>query len=126
MEITPKAFSLLYPQAFIVVTNSLDSPDNMLASNALYPGVANVGKDKHGLSIGISICSAKFKHEGDAIMQHQPVFKLHPVRLPVKPPLRCTESITILHLLEHTCYYSVLHSLCTRALSGLPVKRIHH
>jgi len=59
----------------------------MLASNALYPGVANVGKDKHGLSIGISICSAKFKHEGDAIMQHQPVFKLHPVRLPVKPPL---------------------------------------
>jgi len=59
-------------------------------------------------------------------MQHQPVFKLHPVRLPVEPPLRCTESITILHLLEHTCYYSVLHSLCTRALSGLPVKHIHH
>ena len=37
MEITTKAFSLLYPQAFIVVTNSLDSPDDVLANNALYP-----------------------------------------------------------------------------------------
>jgi len=28
MEITPEAFSPLYPQAFIRVINSLDSPDN--------------------------------------------------------------------------------------------------
>jgi len=58
----------------------------MLTNNALYPWGTSVGKDKHGLSIGISICSVKFKHERNAIMQHQPVFKLHPVRLPVEPP----------------------------------------
>ena len=37
MEIIPEAFSPLYPWAFIIVINSLDSPDNMLANNALYP-----------------------------------------------------------------------------------------
>ena len=37
MEIKPEAFSPLYPQAFIVVIDSLDSPDNMLTNNALYP-----------------------------------------------------------------------------------------
>ena len=31
--------------------------------------------------------SAKFKHERNAIMQHRPVLKLHPVQLPVEP--RC-------------------------------------
>ena len=87
MEIIPEAFSPLYPWAFIIVINSLDSPDNMLANNALYPWGTSVGKDKHGLSIGLSIGSARFKHERNAIMQHQPVFKLHPVRLPVEPPL---------------------------------------
>jgi len=89
MEIIPEAFSLLYPQAFIRVINSLDSPDNMLTNNVLYPSGTgtSVGKDKHGLSIG----SAKVKHERNAIMQHRashaPVFKLHPVQLPVEPPL---------------------------------------
>ena len=29
-----KAFSPLYPQAFIIVINSLDSPDNMLTNKA--------------------------------------------------------------------------------------------
>jgi len=28
MEIMPEASSLLYPRAFIIVINSLDSPDN--------------------------------------------------------------------------------------------------
>jgi len=56
----------------------------MLANNALYPWGTSVGKDKHGLSIGLTIGSAKFKHKRNAIM---PVFKLHPVRLPVEPPL---------------------------------------
>jgi len=42
-----------------------------------------IGKDKHGLSIS----SVKFKHERNVIMQHQPVFKLHLVQLPVEPPL---------------------------------------
>jgi len=39
MEIIPEAFSPLYPQAFIRVINSLDSPDNMLINNVtvLYP-----------------------------------------------------------------------------------------
>ena len=59
MEIIPEAFSPLYPWAFIIVINSLDSPDNMLANNALYPWGTSVGKDTHRLSIG----SAKFKHE---------------------------------------------------------------
>jgi len=76
MEIIPEAFSLLYPRAFIVVINSLDSPDNILTNNALYPWGTSVGKDKHGLSIGLGIGSVKFKHERNAIMQHQPVFKL--------------------------------------------------
>ena len=67
MEIIPEAFSPLYPRAFVVVTNSLDSPDNMLTNNALYPWGTSIGKDKHGLSIG----SAKFKHERNAIMQHR-------------------------------------------------------
>ena len=68
MEIITEAFSPLYPRAFIKVINSLDSPDNMLTNNALYPWGTSVGKDKHSLSIG----SAKFKHERNAIMQHQP------------------------------------------------------
>jgi len=72
MEIITEAFSPLYPQAFIIVINSLDSPDNMLTNNALYPRGTSVGKDKHSLNIGLSICSAKFKHERNAIMQHQP------------------------------------------------------
>ena len=38
--------SLLYPRAFIIVINSLDSPDNMLTNNALYPWGTSVGKDK--------------------------------------------------------------------------------
>jgi len=59
----------------------------MLTNNALYPWGTSIGKDKHSLSIGLSIDSAKFKHERNAIMQHQPVFKLHPVRLPVELPL---------------------------------------
>jgi len=63
MEIIPEAFSPLYPQAFIIVINSLDSPDNMLTNNALYAKGTSVSKDKHGLSIGLSIGSAKFKHE---------------------------------------------------------------
>ena len=67
MEIIPEAFSPLYHQAFIIVINSLDSPDNMLTNNALYPWGTSLGKDKHGLSIGLSIGSAKFKHER---MQH--------------------------------------------------------
>ena len=46
----------------------------------------SIGKDKHSLSIGLSIGSVKFKHERNAIMQHQPVFKLRPVWLPVKRP----------------------------------------
>jgi len=37
MEIIPEAFSPLYPRAFIIVINSLDSTDNMLTNNALYP-----------------------------------------------------------------------------------------
>ena len=44
LEIIPKAFSLLYPRAFIVVINSLDSPDNILTNNALYPRGTSVGK----------------------------------------------------------------------------------
>ena len=59
---------------------------NPVTNNALYHWGTSVGKDKHGLSIG----SAKFKHKRKAIMQHQPVFKLHLVQLPslpVKPPL---------------------------------------
>ena len=68
MEIIPEAFSPLYPRAFIIVIDSLDSSDNMLTNNALYPWRTSVGKDKHSLSIG----SAKFKHERNAIMQHQP------------------------------------------------------
>ena len=87
MEIIPDAFSPLYPRAFIIVINSLDSPDNMLTNDALYPRDTSVGKDEHSLSIGLSIGSAKFKHERNAVMQHQPVFKLHPLRLPVEPPL---------------------------------------
>ena len=79
-------FFTAVPRAFITVINSLDSPDNMLTNNALYPWGTSVGKDKHGLSIG----SAKVKHERNAIMQHRanhaPVFKLHPVQLPVEPP----------------------------------------
>ena len=54
MEIIPEAFSPLYPRAFIIVINSLDSPDNMLTNNALYPWRASVGKDKQSLRIGIS------------------------------------------------------------------------
>ena len=69
MEIIPEAFSPLYPWAFIIVINSLDSPDNMLTNNALYPWRTSVGKDKHSLSIGLSIRSAKFKHERNAIMK---------------------------------------------------------
>ena len=90
MEIIPEAFSPQYPQAFTIVINSLDSPDNMLKNNALYPSGTSVGKDKHSLSVGISIGSAKLKHKRNAIMQHQPVFKLHPVQLPVEPPLVTT------------------------------------
>ena len=71
-EIIPEAFSPLYPRAFIIVTNSLDSPHN---------------KDKQSPSVGLSIGSAKFKNERNAIMQHQLVLKFHPVRLPVEPPL---------------------------------------
>ena len=37
MDIKPEAFSPLYLQAFIVVINPLDPPDNMLTNNALYP-----------------------------------------------------------------------------------------
>ena len=33
-----------------------------------------IGQDKQGLSIGLSIGSVKFKHERNAIMQHQPVY----------------------------------------------------
>ena len=87
MEIIPEAFSPLYPKAFIIVINSLDSTDYMLTNNALYPWGTSVGKDKHGLSIGLTIGSVKIKHERNAIMQHQPVFKLHPIRLPVEPSL---------------------------------------
>ena len=36
VEIIIEAFSRLY-RAFITVINSLDSPDNMLTNNALYP-----------------------------------------------------------------------------------------
>jgi len=99
MEIIPEAFSLLYRQmqASIIVINSLDSPDNMLTNNVLYPWSISVGKDKHSLSIGISICSAKFKHERNAIMQRQPVFKLHPVRLPVELPLLATTVFVTFH-----------------------------
>ena len=68
MEIITEAFSPLYPRAFIIVINSLDSPDNMLTNNALYPWGTSAGEDKHSLSIG----SAKFKHERNAIIQHQP------------------------------------------------------
>jgi len=102
MEIIPEAFSPLYPRAFIVVTNSLDSPDNMLTNNALYPWGTNTGKDKRGLSIGISICSAKFKHKKNAIMQHQPVFKLHLVQLPVEPPLSFNSFEKELHNCSNT------------------------
>ena len=63
MEIIPEAFSPLYPRAFIVI-NSLDSPDNMLTNNALYPWGTSVGKDKHGLSIGISIGSGSSNTKG--------------------------------------------------------------
>ena len=63
----------------------------------------DVGKNKHGLSIGLSIGSAKFKHERNAIMQHQPVFKLHLVQLPVKPPLGATwHSLSWCSLLSHS------------------------
>ena len=89
MEIIPEAFSSLYRQAFILVINSLDSPDNKLTMHCTPKGTST-GKDKHGQSIGLSIGSAKFKHERNAIMQHQPVFKLHPVQLPVDPPLSKT------------------------------------
>ena len=70
MEIIPEAFSPLYPRAFIIVINSLDSPHNNLPNNALYPWRTSEGKDKQSLSIGISIGSAKFKHERNAIVQH--------------------------------------------------------
>ena len=60
------------PGAFIIVINSLDSPDNMLTNNEIYPWHTSVGKDKHSLSIGLSIGTTKFKHERNAIMQHQP------------------------------------------------------
>jgi len=86
MEIIPEAFHRC-TRAFIIVINSLDSSDNMLTNNALYPWGTSIGKDKHGLSIGLTIGSVKIKHERNAIMQHQPVFKLHPVRLPVEPSL---------------------------------------
>ena len=72
MEIISEAFSPLYPWAFIIVTNSLDSPHN---------------KDKQSPSVGLSIGSAKFKNERNAIMQHQLVLKFHPVWLPVEPSL---------------------------------------
>ena len=81
MEIIPEAFSLLYPRhsdQFFGFTRP---------NNALYPWGTSVGKDKHGLSIGLSTGSANFKHERNAIMPHQPVFKLHPVQLPVEPLL---------------------------------------
>ena len=78
-----RLFHRCTPRAFIIVINSLDSPGNMLTNNALYPWGTSIGKDKHGLSIG----SAKFKHERNAIVQHQPVYKLHPIWLPVEPPL---------------------------------------
>jgi len=70
MEIIPEAFSPLYPRAFIIVINSLDSPHNKLTHNALYPWRTSVGKAKQILSIGMCIGSAKFKHERNAIMQH--------------------------------------------------------
>ena len=83
-----EAVSLLYPRIVI------NSPDNMLTNDALYPSGIRIGKDKRGLSIGLSIASAKFKHKRNAIMQHQPIFKLHPVRLPFEPPL-ATEVIEL-------------------------------
>ena len=43
-------FFTAVPQAFIIVIYSLDSPDNILTNNALYPWCTSVGKDKHGLS----------------------------------------------------------------------------
>jgi len=46
MDIKPEAFSPLYLQAFIVVINHLDPPDNMLTNNALYPWGTRIGKDK--------------------------------------------------------------------------------
>ena len=50
MEIKQEeAFSLLYPRAFIIVINSLHSPDNMLTNSALYPWVTSVGKGNFGL-----------------------------------------------------------------------------
>jgi len=68
---------------------SLEKWTLLLPTKELYPwGTGtSVGKDKHGLSIG----SVKVKHERNAIMQHRashvPVFKLHPVQLPIEPPL---------------------------------------
>jgi len=78
-----EAFSPLYPKfrsdQFFGFTRQYAN------KQCTVPRGTSVGKDKHSLSIG----SAKFKHERNAIMQHQPVFKLqlHPVQLPVKPPL---------------------------------------
>jgi len=60
MEIIPDASSPLYLQAFIIVINSLDSPDNMLTNDALYPRDTSVGKDEHSLSSnmkGMQSCS---------------------------------------------------------------------
>ena len=95
-----EAVSLLYPRIVI------NSPDNMLTNDALYPSGIRVGKDKRGLSIGLSIASAKFKHKRNAIMQHQPIFKLHPVRLPFEPPL-ATEVIELTIF-----FYAVLICMC--------------
>ena len=80
MEIIPKAFSPLYPQAFI--SDQFFGFTRQYANKQciLYPRGTSVGKG-----------SAKVKHERNAIMQHHashaPVFKLHPVQLPVEPPL---------------------------------------
>jgi len=52
-------FFTAVPPSFHQSDQFLDSPDNMLTNNVLYPWGTSVGKDKHGLSIG----SAKVKHD---------------------------------------------------------------
>ena len=49
--------SLLYSRAFIIVINFLDSPDNMLTNDALYPWGTSVGKDKPLYSA--AVCTAR-------------------------------------------------------------------
>ena len=65
MDIKPVAFSPLYPWAFIIAINSLDSPDNMSRNNALYPWGTSVGKDKLGL--GHSAVRRAWVHNGSPV-----------------------------------------------------------